>query len=118
MSLGNRQRLGIACALVHRPDVLVLDEPGNGLDPQGVVLVRGLLRERVRDQGSAILVSSHHLDEVARLADRVTVLHRGAVVGRLDPLGADVERQFFDMVLHADLAAESGPSPVTASGPE
>ena len=104
LSLGNRQRLGIACALVHRPDLLVLDEPSNALDPQGLVHVRELLRERARDQPAAVLVSSHHLDEVARMANRVTVLHRGRVVGALDPAAADVERQFFAMVLAADVA--------------
>ena len=106
LSLGNRQRLGIACALVHRPDLLVLDEPSNALDPQGIVRVRELLRERARDQQTAVLVSSHHLDEVARVANRVTVLHRGRVVGTLNPAAADVERQFFAMVLAADIAAD------------
>jgi ABC-2 type transport system ATP-binding protein len=105
LSLGNRQRLGIACALVHRPDLLVLDEPSNGLDPSGVVRVRELLRERAREQRAAVLVSSHHLDEVARMADRITVLHRGRVVGKLDPNCVDVERQFFAMVLAADVGA-------------
>jgi len=104
LSLGNRQRLGIAAALVHDPDVLVLDEPSNALDPRGVVVVRELLRVRARDRQAAVLVSSHHLDEVARMADRVVVLHRGRVVGALDPGSADVERQFFAMVLAADLA--------------
>lgn len=102
LSLGNRQRLGIACALVHRPDVLVLDEPSAALDPVGVVRVRELLRERARDERVAVLVSSHHLDEVARMADRITVLHRGRIIGGLDPRGVDVERQFFGMVLAAD----------------
>lgn len=106
LSLGNRQRLGLACALVHRPDLLVLDEPGNALDPRGVVRVRELLREQARDRGTAILVSSHHLDEVARIADRITVLHRGRLLGTLDPTGLDVERQFFAMALAADLAED------------
>ena len=107
LSLGNRQRVGIACALVHRPDLLVLDEPSMALDPRGVVRVREILRERARGHKSAVLVSSHHLDEVTRLADHVTVLHGGTVIGALEPSGADVERQFFAMVLQADLAADS-----------
>lgn len=102
LSLGNRQRLGIAAALVHDPDILVLDEPSNALDPLGVVLVREHLRARAHDAGAAVLVSSHHLDEVARMADRVTVLHRGRIVGSLRPDAPDVERRFFAMVLAQD----------------
>lgn len=104
LSTGNRQRLGLAAALVHDPDVLVLDEPANALDPAGVVLVRELLGQ-VRAAGAAVLVSSHHLDELARIADRITVLHRGRVVGGLDPTGVDLERTFFAMVHDADAAA-------------
>jgi ABC-2 type transport system ATP-binding protein len=102
LSLGNRQRLGIAAAVVHRPDVLVLDEPSNSLDPLGVVRVRELLRTCANEQRSAVLVSSHHLDEVARMADRIVVLHRGRTLGELDPAGRDVERAFFTRVLNAD----------------
>ncbi len=101
LSLGNRQRLGLACAVVHAPRVLVLDEPANGLDPAGVVLVREHLTG-LAVGGAGILVSSHHLDELARIADRITVLHRGRVVGSLDPAGADLERAFFAMVYAAD----------------
>ena len=115
LSFGNRQRVGIGCALVHRPDLLVLDEPSNGLDPQGIVRVRELLRARARDQQAAVVVSSHHLDEVARMANRVTVLHRGRVVGALDPAAADVERQFFAMVLAADIGEEAGADPALSS---
>ena len=100
---------------MHRPDLLVLDEPSNGLDPQGIVRVRELLRARARDQQAAVVVSSHHLDEVARMANRVTVLHRGRVVGALDPAAADVERQFFAMVLAADVAEEAGADPALSS---
>jgi ABC-2 type transport system ATP-binding protein len=105
LSLGNRQRLGLASALMHRPSVLVLDEPANALDPAGVVFIRELLRTR-RKEGTAVLVSSHHLDELARIADRITVLHRGRVVGTLDPGGIDLERRFFDLVYRADLTRE------------
>ena len=106
LSLGNRQRVGLAGALVHDPEVLVLDEPSNALDPAGVVLVRRRLRQAA-DAGAAVLVSSHHLDEMARMADRVTVLHRGVVVGSLPAGGLDLERRFFAMVAAADgVAAE------------
>lgn len=103
LSTGNRQRLGLAAALLHQPGVVVLDEPANALDPSGVVLVREVLGE-LRDRGAAILVSSHHLDELARVADRITVLHAGRPVGSLDPGGVDLERAFFALVHAADLA--------------
>jgi len=102
LSLGNRQRVGLACAMVHRPRLLVLDEPTNALDPSGVVLVRDLLTELAEQEGTAVLVSSHHLDEVARVAHRISVLHRGRVVGTLDPDGIDLERQFFRLVHGVD----------------
>jgi len=101
LSLGNRQRVGLACALVHHPDVLVLDEPTNALDPAGVLLVRRRLLEAAAG-GAAVLVSSHHLDEMARIADRITVLHRGQVIGSLPPGGTDLERLFFEMVYAAE----------------
>lgn len=102
LSLGNRQRLGLAAALVHRPEVLVLDEPTNGLDPVGVVDLRALLLHRAHHDGAAVLVSSHHLDEVSRVADVITVLHRGVVVGNLQPGDPELERQFFDAVYAAE----------------
>jgi ABC-2 type transport system ATP-binding protein len=102
LSLGNRQRLALAAALVHQPEVLVLDEPTNALDPVGVVDLRALLLRRAHRDGAAVLVSSHHLDEVARVADTITVLHRGSVVGGLPPGDPDLERQFFDVVYAAE----------------
>jgi ABC-2 type transport system ATP-binding protein len=103
LSLGNRQRLGLATTVVHRPDILLLDEPANALDPAGVVFIRDLLTQSAA-AGAAILVSSHHLDQLARVASVITVLHRGRVVGALDPDGADLERQFFDLVTAVELA--------------
>jgi len=115
LSLGNRQRLGIGMAMVHQPAVLVLDEPSNALDPLGVVRVRDLLRSCAVEHKAAVLVSSHHLDEVARIADRVVVLHRGQVQGELDASAGDVEHAFFQTVLAADLAAEQlAAEPLTA----
>jgi ABC-2 type transport system ATP-binding protein len=102
LSLGNRQRLGLASALQHAPRLIVLDEPTNALDPKGVILLRESLVRRAGG-GAAVLVSSHHLDEVARIADRITVLNAGRVVGALDPHGIDIERSFFDLVLADDL---------------
>ncbi|WP_407320407.1 ABC transporter ATP-binding protein [Isoptericola halotolerans] len=100
LSAGNAQRLGIACAVVHGPSALVLDEPTSALDPRGVVLVRELVRS-LADEGAAVLVSSHHLDEVARVADRVVVVHGGRDVGELAP-GPEMEQRFFARVLAAD----------------
>lgn len=97
MSLGNKQRLGLAAALQHRPDLIVLDEPTNALDPAGIILLREALLRRAAD-GAGVLVSSHHLDEVARIATRITVIADGRVVGRLDPDGVDIERSFFALV--------------------
>lgn len=101
LSLGNRQRLGLATALIHQPRIMILDEPSNALDPAGVVFVRDLLR-RSADLGAAILVSSHHLDQLARVAHRITILHRGEVIGALDPDGDDLEQEFFERVLRVD----------------
>jgi ABC-2 type transport system ATP-binding protein len=103
LSTGNRQRLGLACALLGEPDLLVLDEPTTALDPAGVVLVRTLLRAAAA-RGTAVLVSSHHLDEMARIADHISVMHGGRIVGTLDPAGVDLERTFFDLVLAVDEA--------------
>ena len=105
LSLGNRQRAGLASALVHEPSLLILDEPVNALDPAGVVLVRELLAE-LADAGAAILVSSHHLDEIARIAHRISVMHRGRIVGDIDPAAADLEKQFFDIAYRAERAME------------
>ncbi len=78
-SLGMRQRLGLAAALLGRPKVLVLDEPGNGLDPQGTRTLRDLLRAHAAS-GGTVLVSSHLLAEVEHLADDVIVINRGRLV--------------------------------------
>jgi ABC-2 type transport system ATP-binding protein len=78
-SLGMRQRLGIATALIGDPEVLVLDEPANGLDPQGIRWLRDLLRS-LAAEGRTILISSHVLAEVAQTVDEVVILHRGKLV--------------------------------------
>lgn len=106
LSSGNRQRLGLASALTHRPTILVLDEPANSLDPAGVVFIRDLM-QRYAAAGAAVFVSSHHLDQLARVADTITVMHRGRLVGTLDPLGVDLEQGFFDLVHRHDLEAAS-----------
>lgn len=84
LSLGNAQRLGLAKALFHEPDLLVLDEPSNGLDPAGVVEVRELLRALAHQQGVTVFMSSHILGEVARLVTRIGILHQGRLLEELD----------------------------------
>jgi ABC-2 type transport system ATP-binding protein len=78
-SLGMRQRLGLASALLGDPEVLVLDEPANGLDPQGIRWLRDLLRS-LAAEGRTILVSSHVLAEVAQTVDHVVIIHRGKLI--------------------------------------
>lgn len=78
-SLGMGQRLGIATALLGRPKALVLDEPVNGLDPEGVRWIRGLLRSHA-DAGGTVLLSSHLLGEVAEIADDLVVIHNGRII--------------------------------------
>ncbi|HEX7148822.1 MAG TPA: ABC transporter ATP-binding protein [Actinomycetota bacterium] len=78
-SLGMRQRLGLAAALLGDPEVLILDEPANGLDPEGVHWLRGLVRS-LADEGRTVLVSSHLLAEVAQTADQVVIIDRGRLV--------------------------------------
>jgi ABC-2 type transport system ATP-binding protein len=80
-SLGMRQRLGLAAALLGDPEVLILDEPANGLDPEGVHWLRGLIRG-LADQGRTVLVSSHLLAEVAQTVDQVVIIDRGRLVAQ------------------------------------
>ena len=83
LSLGNGQRLGLAKALIHSPEILILDEPANGLDPAGIVEIRELLTTLAAN-GSTIFISSHILSEVARLATRIGIIHRGALIQEAD----------------------------------
>jgi ABC-2 type transport system ATP-binding protein len=91
-SLGMRQRLTIAGALLGDPDVLLLDEPANGLDPEGIRWLRSFLR-MLAEQGRTVFVSSHVLSEMAQLADRVVIIHRGRLVSHtsLDEILARAE---------------------------
>lgn len=84
LSLGNRQRLSLARALLHSPEALILDEPANALDPAGIVEVRELLRALARERGVTVFMSSHNLAEVAHLADRIGILHEGRLLEELD----------------------------------
>jgi ABC-2 type transport system ATP-binding protein len=90
LSTGNLQRLALARALLHGPELLVLDEPANGLDPAGVVEVRELLRDLARARGTTVFISSHILAEVDRLATRIGIIHRGRLLEELD--ASELER--------------------------
>jgi len=84
LSHGNAQRLGLAKALMHNPELLILDEPANGLDPAGIVEIRNLLIELAHDQGVTVFMSSHILGEVSRLAHRIGIIHQGRLLQELD----------------------------------
>ena len=90
LSHGNAQRLGVAKSMLHNPQLLILDEPANGLDPAGIVEMRNLLIDLAREQGVTIFMSSHILGEVARLAQRIGIIHEGRLIQELDV--ADLER--------------------------
>jgi ABC-2 type transport system ATP-binding protein len=84
LSMGNLQRLGLARALLHGPELLILDEPANGLDPAGVVEIRTLLESLAHERGVTIFMSSHILTEVDRLATRIGIIHNGRLIEELD----------------------------------
>jgi ABC-2 type transport system ATP-binding protein len=119
-SLGMRQRLGIAQAMLGNPRVLILDEPANGLDPAGIREIRELLRHLAADRGMAVFVSSHLLAEVELMCDRVAIIHKGTILksgnvrelissrGRMEIRTGDAERT-------AAILRERGVE-VTASG--
>ena len=83
LSTGSIQRLGLARALLHEPELLILDEPANGLDPAGVVEVRELLAGLARERGVTVFMSSHILTEVDRLAGRIGIIHQGRLIEEL-----------------------------------
>jgi ABC-2 type transport system ATP-binding protein len=79
-SLGMRQRLGLAQALLHRPNLLILDEPTNGLDPAGIRELRDYLRHLAKEEGTAVVVSSHLLSEMELMCDRVAIVQQGKLI--------------------------------------
>jgi ABC-type multidrug transport system ATPase subunit len=80
LSLGNKQRLALARALLHSPELLILDEPANALDPAGIVEIRDLLHALAAERGVTVFMSSHILAEVAHLADRIGIVHGGRLI--------------------------------------
>ncbi len=84
LSLGNAQRLGLAKAIIHDPDILILDEPANGLDPAGIVEIRELLHDLAFNKGVTIFISSHILGEIAKIATRIGIIHEGRLIQEMD----------------------------------
>jgi ABC-2 type transport system ATP-binding protein len=93
LSHGNKQRLGLAKALLHKPELVLLDEPANGLDPAGIVEIRALLQALSQEQGVTVFMSSHILGEVARLAKRIGIIHQGRLLRELDVAQLEQERR-------------------------
>jgi ABC-2 type transport system ATP-binding protein len=90
LSQGNAQRLGLAKALLHKPKLILLDEPANGLDPAGIVEIRALLLDLTQQEGVTVFMSSHILAEVSRLAKRIGIIHEGLLLQEMDI--AEMER--------------------------
>lgn len=107
-SLGMRQRLGLAVALVHKPSLLVLDEPTNGLDPAGIRELRGHLKYLAQKEGVGIMISSHLMSEMEMMCDRVAILQKGKLVGiqKISDMTDDDRTQVRFEVDRPDLAVQ------------
>jgi ABC-2 type transport system ATP-binding protein len=84
LSLGNAQRLGLAKALIHNPEILILDEPTNALDPAGIFEIREMLSDLAKNHGVTIFISSHILGEISRFSTRIGIIHEGKLVQEVD----------------------------------
>ena len=101
-SLGMKQRLGIAMALMGRPELIILDEPTNGLDPAGINEIRNLIKSIPRIYGSTVIISSHLLSEVEQMADYVGIINKGSLIfegplSKLEKNDASLEEVFLEM---------------------
>ncbi|MCW3074918.1 MAG: transporter ATPase [Flaviaesturariibacter sp.] len=103
-SLGMKQRLSIAVALLHKPELLILDEPTNGLDPNGIIETRELIKRLNKEEGVTIIVSSHILAEIERMASHVGIIHKGKLLfqGPLSELQQLKNKQSFVQVDTSD----------------
>jgi ABC-2 type transport system ATP-binding protein len=119
-SMGMRQRLGLAAALLGEPDVLILDEPLNGLDPAAIRWLRGFLRSYAAE-GRTVLVSSHMLAEVAQTVDHVLVIHQGRLVADATRVALTIDRSledvFFELTGTAPSTPAAGPAAHGTPGP-
>jgi len=122
LSTGNLQRLGLARALLHNPELLILDEPANGLDPAGVVEIRELLESLASEKGVTVFMSSHILPEVDRLATRIGIIHKGRLVEELTAENVEalrsqrLEIQTRDLAAAGRILAAAEFDPVAADG--
>ncbi|MFF2885369.1 ABC transporter ATP-binding protein [Paenibacillus sp. NPDC057967] len=101
-SLGMRQRLGVAQAILHNPKLLILDEPTNGLDPAGIRELRDYLRNMARQEGVAVFVSSHLLSEMELMCDRVAIIQNGKLIDVRSIQGTDRSAQIARIIFEVD----------------
>lgn len=108
-SLGMRQRLGVAQALMHKPRLLILDEPTNGLDPQGIKELRDIVKHIAHENGVCAVVSSHLMSEMQLMCDRVGIISGGSMIGTytMDEIAATNHGGFAEYVIETDNAAEA-----------
>lgn len=97
-SLGMKQRLGLACALMSKPKLLILDEPTNGLDPSGIIDFRDIVKKTVKELGTSVFISSHILSEVQQLCTKVAFINHGEIKG-IDNIGIDSEAKDTETIL-------------------
>ncbi|MBN1599285.1 MAG: ABC transporter ATP-binding protein [Bacteroidales bacterium] len=97
LSLGNKQRLGLAKALIHKPKLLILDEPVNGLDPEGIAEIREFLKDLTQNHGTTIFLSSHILSEISKLTTRIGIIHGGKLIKEIDSY--ELEEQIIKKLL-------------------
>lgn len=94
-SLGMKQRLGLARALLHKPKLIILDEPTNGLDPAGILEIRGMIKHLAEEERITFFVSSHILSEVEKMATRIGIIHQGSLVEEVDLATLQKEEQSY-----------------------
>lgn len=99
LSLGNKQRLGLAKAMIHNPKILILDEPINGLDPAGVAEIRNMLCDLAKNFGVTIFISSHLLEELSKMATRIGIIHNGHII-------QEIEMDKLEQSLHKNLVLD------------
>lgn len=105
-SLGMRQRLGVAQALIHKPKLLILDEPTNGLDPQGIKELRDILKDLAHNSGACVVVSSHLMSEMELMCDRVGIIKEGAMIGTytMDEISSGMGGEYEEYIIETDYA--------------